>query len=193
MEDELYALIGRDALLTALHNEETMSLTVARRFAYQLGVPLFSLISGEAAQCSGVLSASWTCEIQPSFMNIRYRQSHDHQKIKKLLMRYLRSKKIPPSVPEIAKRLGISSGYLEYRYGTVIEKLRAVRKHGLNEERHKMLLFARSSAAEFFCEEMQGSNPLSRKQAYRQLKARTGLPKWVLKDAIQEVFVSLQG
>ena len=193
MEDELYALIPRDSLLAALYAEQTMSLTVARRFAYQLGVPLFSLISGEAAQCSGVLSASWTCEIQPSFMNVRHRQSHDHLKIRKSLLRDLRSKKIPPSIPEIAKRLGTSVGYLEYRHGPLVEKLRAVRKRGLSEDRLRVILLARSAAAQFFSEEMEGLNPLSRKQAYRQLKKQTGLPKWVLKNAIQEVYVSLEG
>ncbi len=193
MEEQLYALIPRDALLTALHAEETMSLNLARRFAYQLGVPLISLIAGEADQCSGVLSASWRCEIPPSFMTAHSRRRHDHQKIKISLMRYLKSKRPPPSIPEIANRLGTSPGYLEYRYGPTVEKLRAMRKSELNEERQRTLLYARSAAADFFFEEMEGRAPLSRKQAYRQLKAETGLPKWVLKDAIQEVYGALLG
>lgn len=193
MESELYALIPRDSLLAALHSPEKMSLTVARRFAYQLGVPLFSFISGEAAQCPGVLSANWTCQIPPSFMNIRHRQSRDHQKIRKSLLRYLTSNEVPPSLPDIARQLGTSCGYLEYRFRVVTEKLRAVRKKALVEERQKMLIFARSEVAEFFFHEMEGSNPLSRKEAYRQLKAKTGLPKWVLKGAIQDVYNALLG
>ncbi len=193
MEDQLYALIPRDTFLSALQAEETMSLTLARRLAYQLGVPLVALISGEADQCSGVLSASWTCEIQPSFMNARQRQSHDHRKIKNSLLGYLRSNKTPPSIPDIATRLGTSSGYLEHRYGPMVEKLRAVRKGILKEERQRAMLHARKAAADFFFEEMEGRAPLSRKQAYRQLKADTGLPKWLLKNAIQDVYSALYG
>lgn len=45
---------------------------------------------------------------------------------------------------------------------------------------------------ESFISEKYAQAPKSRKQAYRQLQEETGLPKWVLKNAIQTAYGVLQ-
>lgn len=191
MEEELYALLPRDTLLGALHSESKMSFQTARRFAYMLGVPLFSLLAGEAHLCSGVLSAAWVCELKPSFMHVRRRTRTDHPKVFRSLKRMLTSGALPPTIPELASRLGVSVGYLEYRYASVVARLRTVRRDLIREERDRTLLAARNAAVSHFAEELTGGSSLSRKQAYRQLRSVTGLPKWVLKGAIQDAYSAL--
>ncbi|WP_285276403.1 TniQ family protein [Halopseudomonas bauzanensis] len=192
-EGHLYALIPRDLLLGAIHSEEKMSLRTARRFSHLLGIPLIALLSGEANSCPGVLSAEWVCELPPSYMHKRNRNNHNHIKVLKALNRLLRSNKTPPSLPELARQLNVSVGYLEYRYASIVSKLRLTRRNALAEEREKTVLFARRSAVSFFANEFQGRNLISRKEAYRQLRAETGLPKWVLKNAIQDAYEALYG
>tara|TARA_R110002051_G_C8769429_1_gene503387 strand:- start:3590 stop:4864 length:1275 start_codon:yes stop_codon:yes gene_type:complete len=193
MEQELYDLLSRDVLLGALHSETKMSFQSARRFAYMLGIPLFPLLAGEAHLCSGILSAAWVCELKPSFMLTRRRSQTDHPKILRALKRALASEALPPTIPELASRLGVSVGYLEYRYAPIVARLRAVRRDLLRKERERMLLTARNAAVAHFADELTGGCSLSRKQAYRQLRSVTGLPKWVLKNAIQDAYSALHG
>lgn len=192
-ERELYALIDRDVLLAAMHSSEKMSLRTARRLCYLLGISIIDLLAGEAHNCAGVLSAEWVCEVEPNFMQKRRRNPHDHAHILKTIKSILATENIPPSLLELANKLNISTGYLEYRFPVIVTKLRAVRKRMAAEEREKTILAARNSAVSYFAQESKGSSLISRKQAYRQLRAETGLPKWVLKSAIQEAFSALYG
>ena len=191
-EAALYRLIPRDTILSAISSEERMSLTVARRFAHLLGVPLSAFMEGEAHRCSGVLSASWMCELPPRFMEAKHRSFHNHDGVLRRLQREL-AKKAPASLPELAKELDVSVGYLEYRYSSAVARLRLVRKRRQAALREKTLFTAKRMALQYLVAEIEGVAPLSRKQAYRKLRAETGLPKWVLKDAIRDAYAAIHG
>ena len=50
---------------------------------------------------------------------------------------------------------------------------------------------AQTAALQFFIDDRYADHTQSRKEAYRVLKEETGLPKWVLKDAIQTAYSAL--
>lgn len=51
---------------------------------------------------------------------------------------------------------------------------------------------AQAATLQFFVDDRYADHTQSRKEAYRALKEETGLPKWVLKNAIQTAYGALQ-
>ncbi|BFM05686.1 hypothetical protein GCM10025791_44560 [Halioxenophilus aromaticivorans] len=47
---------------------------------------------------------------------------------------------------------------------------------------------AQTAALQFFIDDRYADHTQSRKEAFRVLKEETGLPKWVLKNAIQTAY-----
>lgn len=83
-------------------------------------------------------------------------------------------------------------GYLEYRFPIQVNEISARYKHFKQVEHLGKLYLAQRRSLEYFLSESEGNAPKSRKQAYRLLKEETGLPKWVLKNAIQTAYAALQ-
>tara|TARA_Y100001951_G_C11295963_1_gene275661 strand:+ start:4784 stop:5707 length:924 start_codon:yes stop_codon:yes gene_type:complete len=61
-EIELYRLVDRDLMLRIIEDRQCISLKVARRIAYRLGVSLSALLSGDAIESSSMLDFGWFCE-----------------------------------------------------------------------------------------------------------------------------------
>lgn len=192
-EQELYAVVPRDQLLSAIHSDHPMSLKKARRFAYWLGVSLFSLLSGKADECTGVLDASWTCDLHPDFLQINHKPKKDHKKIYEKVSRMVETANPPKTLSELAEGVGVSVGYLRHRYPELLA--RASKKRCEFEERKalKKRYCAQKAALDYFLDERFGQQLLSRKGAYVKLRAETGLPKWVLKGAIQSAYSAVYG
>ncbi|PIQ40060.1 MAG: hypothetical protein COW58_08075 [Thalassolituus sp. CG17_big_fil_post_rev_8_21_14_2_50_53_8] len=72
-------------------------------------------------------------------------------------------------------------------YKGIIEKRKAYEE----EQRLKTIYRAQAAALKYFISEKYAEAPKSRKQACRRLREETGLPKWVLKKAIQTAYGAL--
>lgn len=81
---------------------------------------------------------------------------------------------------------------MEYRFPSlvrqVVEKSQAYQKRKQLVRRYRV----QAAALQFFTAERYADHTRSRKEAYRVLKEETGLPKWVLKNAIQTAYGVLQ-
>lgn len=95
------------------------------------------------------------------------------------------------SLKAVARELGVSVGYLEYRFPVQVRHIvdRSSRFHAEQQLRKRRL--AQQNALRYFTEE-SGNAPKSRKQAYRSIREETGLPKFMLKQAIQEAYSVLR-
>lgn len=85
------------------------------------------------------------------------------------------------------------SGYLAYRYPVLYKEIVKRRKEYEEEQHLKTIYKAQAFALNYFLDERYSESPKSRKQAYRQLREETGLPKWILKKAIQNAYKALSG
>ena len=85
----------------------------------------------------------------------------------------------------------VSAGYLEYRFPSLVRQV--VDSHRAYQEQQKLVnrYRAQTAAVRFFTDDRYACHTHSRKEAYRVLSAETGLPKWVLKDAIQVAYRAL--
>lgn len=190
-EEELYAVLGRDPLIELLHTDRPISLKVARRFAYCLGISLHELMSGRAHQTSAVMNSNWVCQLAPGFLEPKRKQPKNHLKIIRRISEIRYKSKEPLPLNQIAKKAGTSVGYLEYRHpGLVREIVDAHRRHAASE-RQRVIQRAQLAAMRFFVDEKFRSVQMSRKQAYRELREVTGLPKFVLRKAIQDAYMAL--
>ena len=87
---------------------------------------------------------------------------------------------------------GVSVGYIDYRFPDLAK--RVIEQHPRYQQREQLVKQYRAQAAalQFFTDDRYADHTRSRKEAYRVLRAETGLPKWVLKNAIQTAYRALQ-
>ena len=81
---------------------------------------------------------------------------------------------------------------MEYRFPSLVRQV--VEKSQAYQKREQLIRRYRAQAAalQFFTDDRYLDHTRSRKEAYRVLKQETGLPKWVLKNAIQTAYGALQ-
>lgn len=191
-EDELYKVLPRDKLLSVIHNLRAVSFKVARRFAYRMGLSLYDLMSGNVLQATAVGDESWFCSLPPSFTRASSREKHDHKAILKRARRYLRGCDTPPSLKQVARELGLSVGYLEYRFPVLSKKIVTEHSDFVSREKLKRIYRAQEAALRYFCALSLLEKP-SRKRAYKELRCETQLPKFLLKRAIQTAYSAIYG
>lgn len=171
------------------HNQITFK--TARRLSYELGIDLYTLISGNAIHSTQVLNQKWLCELPEGFCEVRVRQKRNHDEVLARLKEYLSPDCLPRPVKDVARELDVSVGYLRYRYPTVLAKLVSRHQTLVRDERRKTKDRATNEALQYFTSDEYSSFPKSRKQAYVHLRAKTGLPKFLLKGAIADVYAVL--
>jgi len=193
-EDKFYELLSRDKLLSVVHYGHSLCLNDARKLSFRLGISLYDLISGNAANTTPLLGIDDYCPFPDSFRSPVRREVRDHGaillKLKALNASDQDNEQL--SLKATARRLGVSVGYLEYRFPVQVNEITARYKHFKQVEHLGKLYLAQRRSLEYFLSESEGNAPKSRKQAYRLLKEETGLPKWVLKNAIQTAYAALQ-
>lgn len=190
-EDEFYNSLSRDELLAIVYKQTPVSLKSARRIAYRLGIALCALLSGDAAKTSNMLDHEQFCTLPPGYLEASKKTKKDHVFILNRIKVELKNSKTPPSLKRLAKQVCVSIGYLEYRHpvlvANVVDRYQAYCEEMMLKKLHK----AQSSALDFFLSEKYNSQTKSRKQAYRVLRAETGLPKHILKRAIHTAYAVL--
>lgn len=191
-EDELYRVLPRDKLLSAIHGLRPISLKLTRRFAYRMGLSLLDIMSGNAVQATAVSNSTWFCSLPPSFTRASAREKRDHKATLKRIRRYIEKCVPPPSLKQVAKATGVSVGYLEYRYPVLTTKI--VNEHADYVTREKLIrrYKAQEAALKYFCD-AAALGSISRKKAYKDLRRETQLPKFLLKRAIQTAYTAMYG
>lgn len=190
-EEDMYAMFPRDQLICLLDSERPVDLKLARRFAYQLGLSLYQLMNGEAHLTSAILNRHWVCSLPPSFMLIKSKERRQPSKVIKKVQAALAEALEPPSLPALARQVGVSVGYLEYRFPALVTQVVSKHQAFRYQVRLRKIHHAQVESMKFFFSEQYDKYPKSRKAAYRVLRDETGLSKHVLKAAIQTAYKTL--
>ncbi|MBL4882156.1 MAG: TniQ family protein [Oleispira sp.] len=192
-EDIFYGALTRDQMIALSCRDKSISMLTARRIAFRLGVPLFAFIAGEASQTSGVLDHGLFCTLPEGYLDVKHKARKDHVDILKKLECAINEIEIPITAKKLCQLAGVSTGYLAYRYPQIYKDVVQRRKNYDEEEHLKAIYRAQAAALEYFFQERYADQPKSRRQAYKQLREETGLPKWTLKNAIQIAYEALNG
>jgi len=190
-EDEFYQLLSRDELLAIIHKQSPVCLKTARRLAFKMGMSLYTLMTGNAHNSTAVLNFEWYCQLPAAFEGISNNNKRNHQLVTRKLQKILSDENGCPSLKEVARKIKVSVGYLEYRFPALVSSI--VTKHQELVEHNKLrqMYYAQSYALSFFVSEKYGYCKRSKRQSYRVLREETDLPKRALKVAIQRAYSAL--
>lgn len=185
---EFYSLLNHAELTAVIYFQQKLCFNSARILAANAGVPLYDFLNGKAKNYTIQLDFDCPVKISNTFLKAQRKTYRDHSLVSKKLKDLLSSDP-PMSLKSAACRLGVSVGYIEYRFPAytkiIVEKYRKYQQTISMKRRYR----AQVAALRFFSDD---SKYHSRKEAYRVLREETGLPKWVLKEAIQTAYGALQ-
>lgn len=190
-EDSFYKLLSRDKLLTVMNEKKTLSLNDVRKLCWRLGISLFDLISGNATKVSQSLEFEDSRFFPKSFLHASVRVVKDHKFFLKKLKKLNESDDAPMSLKATAKALGVSIGYLEYRFPAQVRLIVDRYQSYLDQDHLRKVYLAQTRALQYFLDVSENRATKSRKHAYKQLREETGLPKWILKKAIQTAYQAM--
>jgi len=190
-EGGVYKILSQKQVRAVIRYERSINLGVIRRICFVLGMSLFDFISGSAKKVTRTLSFDWISEIEPDFMRPKKKAYRNHQAVYQDLLKTVTDMGSPPSLRALSKINNVSVGYIDYRHPMFAKKV--VERH---KEFHEKLMLKKRYKAQIAAMNYFGSSKYenyhkSRKQAYKVLREETGLPKFILKQAIQDVYVAL--
>ncbi len=190
--DEFNKIVNPEDLRNILYRRKPVSLMVVRRIAFGFGVPLFSFLTGDVMKTISLIDSRDVINTKKYCLESRQNVNHVHADV---LRSIDSARKIYPplSLKSISKYVGISVGYIEYRLPLVKNQIVEAHSNYVKEKELRNLYQAQAKALSFFYDEKYSKCNKSRKQAYKVLREETGLPKFVLKKAIQTAYEVMIG
>jgi hypothetical protein len=181
-------MILKDELHSFLHKQNSISLKKVRRFAFHAGIPLADIISGNGDKSTEVLDPAWSRDLPDELKRVGLKNRRKHREVHQCIKEIIESQQHPPSLKKVARLAEVSVGYLEYRFPDLVRKIVERYSAAREQEMEDKRLRAKCCAISFFVDEKYAGCTQSRKEAYRVLRAETGLPKFVLKSAIKSAY-----
>jgi len=167
-------------------------LTTLRRLAYMMNMSLYEMLTRPfdvlRLPCQVV-----NFKYLPDQIKVRKKLTRNHQREHYKILFILENQLTPPSLKQLARLAKVSIGYLEYRFPGLVRKVVDRHKSYQEQQYLKRRYRAQTAALKFFTDERYATHTQSRKEAYRVLREETGLPKWVLMDAIQVAYRAICG
>lgn len=185
-EGDLWNKLPRDECLRYACDDEPISLAVVRRLAYRLEMPIAELLRGGAnARLSFNFAAS--CPLPKSMCSAHRAGLINSAALIRQLRVYLEDDGTPPSLREIARRIGVSVGALRHHAPAIVKRLADSRRSHLQTTRR-----AKKQAAQIAVRNgvrhwsKLHPNPIARKSLLKSLMKETGLPKELLRKTIRQ-------
>lgn len=183
-EHKFYQLFGRDEAIAMLHKQLPISLLVARRIAFKLGVSLYTLMSGQALLETRIIDPKLFCVFPDGYAIKRARKNYNNEAKLEQILRYLDSHE-SPSLKQTCLDNDVSTGYLRYRYPALTQKITESHKELEARSYLRKVYEAQKMALSYFLDQIYEESPKSKRQAYKEVKRQTGLPKGVIEQAIR--------
>lgn len=153
------------------------------QFARLTMVPLGGLLTGQPYPIQRPLMFKSENQINRVGLGIRRDTGRDHKAIYKEAVSLARDHSPPLSVRQIAKRLHVSPGYLEYRWPNLVET--TVRRAAIWREQKKLqdAIQAEKLVSEYVSQCLQNRTSYSAHKAARTLAKSSGLSRLTLERA----------
>jgi len=186
-ENKFYELFGRDKAIGLIHKQQPISLITARRLALKLGVSLYSFMNGEAAMVPFIIDPKVMCVLPEGYATTVKRRNYDHEEKLKKILHYLDVLDCP-SLKEISECTGTSTGYIRYRYPVLAQKISDDFMADNLKAQLRKIHNAQKLALQYFFDQKYSDCPKSKRQAYKEVKRETGLPKGVIERAVKRAY-----
>ncbi len=191
--DSLYSIIGKEESRLLAANQRAMSLTTIRRIAFKLEVPLFSFMNGDILEHPQSLGLIIPSDPSLGFLEPKEKNAHNHEIILKKIKGSLERFDSPPTIKAVARSVGVSIGYIRYRYPVLLSEIVKTHQDYLAKQQLHKIYIAQKMALSYFMDEKYSVSPKSKRQAYKEVKRETGLAKGVIEQAINRTYSALNG
>ena len=189
-EQKLWKQFPRDECLSIVSGHQAVTLNVARRVAFHLGVRLVDLLSGDIEKTTYLLDPDWGRKLpedmRPKKRIYRYERDSVYEKL--LAVLNSQTENISPPLREVARQVGVSVGYLHYHFPVISKRILDAHRRWKIERKNELRRNARLAAVQYIANSIDIGKPLSRKGTLRVLRENTGLPKHVLRAEINTAF-----
>ncbi|CAM5417339.1 hypothetical protein RLIN73S_05976 [Rhodanobacter lindaniclasticus] len=184
-ERELWERLPRDDCIRYASANEPVTLPAARRIAYLLEMPLYELLEGDLPSVQSFGFA--TEQLLPESMRPGKRGSKvDTKAIEERLLAALEAS-TPISLRQAARDIGTTVGAMRYHFPGLVSRLSLAWAAYLTSELNRKKIQAREATFNGIQTWRQRhTKPLSRKGLLADLMRETGIPKNVLREAIQQ-------
>ena len=170
-----------------------MSLTTIRRIAFKLEVSLFSFMSGEILEQPQSLGLTIPSNIPLEFLEPKSKNVHNHEFILRKIKLFFEESDSPPTIKAVARSVGVSIGYISYRYPVLLKQIVKTHQDYLARQQLHKIYTAQKMALSYFMDEKYSRSPQSKRQAYKAVKKETGLAKGLIEKAINRAYSALHG
>lgn len=162
-------------------------LITLRRLAYMMNMSLYEMLTNPFDVLKLPVHIGDFKDL-PDQIKVRKKIARNHEGEYQKILSILEGQANPPSLKQLARLAKLSVGYLEYRFPGLVRKVVDCHKAYQDQQYLKRRYRAQTAALKFFIDDRYSAYSQSRKEAYRVLREETGLPKWLLKDAIQVAY-----
>lgn len=183
--------VPNDESILNIRKMKPISVRNLRRIAYRLGVSFPGLLAGEAECWIPQLDPIWLSKLPSNLKPSKRRILVDRDELV-IRLNSVKSSidpSAPPSLAQVARIVGVSTGGLEYLHPKVCEDIKTHYQIWKRKERLRKYESATAEVLEYLHSDIVGK---SRKHALRTIRARTNLPKNVLLKVIKHEFEKSQ-
>jgi len=186
-ERAFWEIAPRLEMLAIVTSDEVVTVKTLRRAAYWLGVDFSGLLAGEIQCYTGQLDPKWLNKLPESMRPKKRRDLVDRKELLTNMsaVRASIDPENPPSLAQVAKLVGVSTGELEYIHPEICREIKAKYRSWQEMERVRK----RSESMVEVWRYLDSDIPeKSRKHALKTIRMRTKLPKNVLREVIKAEF-----
>lgn len=189
-EKKLWDIIPRDECISIDTGDKPITMTLARRIAHRLGVNLTDLLSGTIDMFGPQLDPAWSTNLPLDIKTKKRRKLHNREQLHQNIIKVINEckKHHPPPLRLVAEKVGVSADCIRYKFPAVAQKIVEKHKKWSEAEQIRKRREARAAAFRYFTDKSSGGIARSRKSAYKKIREETGLPKFLLKTEINEVY-----
>lgn len=185
-EEDLYALFGRDRWLSLWSGHSPLTLRTLRQIAYTLGVSIYALIVGELQQKPLALHHEKQYISSP-FMRVQRAVRYDRETVLQTVRKIISESEDPLKLVEVARKAGVSKGYLRYRFPVLTSQIAEARRKFELHKSQRAHQQATQAILEYRAQVTEGKAQSGTKKMVDSIQQKHGLSKYLLRKVWKEI------
>ena len=188
-EDDLWKIIPKDECIGISEGNIPMTIKRARVLAYRFGVDLSDLLCGDISNSPAMLNPDWSSNLPDEIKPIKRKKAQDKDIVlSKVHLAMSLNKDSPKPLRYYANHAGVSVGYLHYNFSILSNRIISVYMDWKEEEKRRKAHEAYDEALKMVTGYDGPPLEFSKKGALKNIRAKTDLPKDVVRKAINDVY-----
>lgn len=193
-EDEFWQIIPKNDCIGIAEGVTQVTLAKARTLAYRLGVELYDLLLGDVSQSPAILDPRWVLGLPNDLQPSKRVRSRDKDKVLAAVHALMKeNRESPKPLKFYAESVGVSVGYLNYRFPVLCERIVGGFRAWLAEEALRKKELAYQVVRREFTSGNGVYNGRSRKSVLRAVMEQEKLPKRLVRQAVKDVYQWIGG